>query len=247
VFWDDEVDVLCVGSGAGGLAGAIAAVLAGATVRVAAGQSGRWPAPVDDPETAAYLDALTADVTAPDPAGLDPAGDAPFLTVAEAPTPTRRNPLPTFFGAHLREWNARCLSSPYGLLYTRVTPRPGTAMRAADGRSLDVIDLGAFSGAFTVDGDLAGWIGERARELDITVDPDTVLDRIVFEDGEVLGAELRTPTGPLAVRCRHGLAIAPAGPQQSAPAIGAGSRACLVGQAASRFARLELLDITAAP
>jgi hypothetical protein len=243
VFWDDEVDVLCVGSGAGGLAAAIAAVSAGATVRVAAGQPGRWPAPVDDPETAAYLEALTADVAALDPAGLDPAGDAPFLTVAEAPMPTRRNPLPTFFGAQLREWNARCLSSPYGLMYTRVTPRPGTAMRATDGRLLDVIDLGTF----TADDDLAGWIGERARELDITVDPHVVLDRIVFDEGDVVGAELRTPSGPLAVRCRHGLAIAPAGPQQSAPAIGAGSRACLVGQAASRFARLELLDITAAP
>ena len=72
------------------------------------------------------------------------------------------------------------------------------------------------------------------------------LQRIVFEDGEVVGAVVATPDGPFAVRARHGVSVTPGGPQVSTTTrklLGrdATVRLCLVSRKASRFGRLELV------
>ena len=59
--WDDEVDVLCTGSGVGGLATAIAAVDAGVDVFVADSLG----LDVGDDETNQYFDELSQDLCDP--------------------------------------------------------------------------------------------------------------------------------------------------------------------------------------
>ena len=93
------------------------------------------------------------------------------------------------------------------------------------------------------------WTGSTHRRDDrgIEVHHATSLQRIVFEEGDVVGAVFATPDGPLAVRARHGVTVASGGPQaamaagQPLPVDGATLRVGLVGQTASRFGRLELL------
>jgi hypothetical protein len=92
------------------------------------------------------------------------------------------------------------------------------------------------------------WLTAAASDRDVEVHQATSLERIVFEEGEVVGAEFRTPDGPFAVRARHGITVASGGPQaamvtgQPLPADAETTlRLCLVGQTASRFGRVELL------
>ena len=96
-------------------------------------------------------------------------------------------------------------------------------------------------------GSVYEWLTAQARDRGIGVHPGSSLQRIVFEDGAVLGAVFSTPDGPLAIRARHGVTVATGGPQTSAaaqyqlPTGDTALRVCLVGQTASRFGRVELL------
>ena len=73
------------------------------------------------------------------------------------------------------------------------------------------------------------------------------MQRIVFEDGQVVGAVIATPDGPYAIRARHGVSLAPGGTRVNAAmphellARDATVRLCLVSRTASRFGRLELV------
>jgi hypothetical protein len=90
-------------------------------------------------------------------------------------------------------------------------------------------------------------MADRLRERRIGVHEASLLDRIVFDDGRIVGVMLSTPDGPLAVRARFGVTIASSDPfvEDSdtlfAPSDSAGLQVCLVGQSASRFLRIELL------
>jgi hypothetical protein len=99
---------------------------------------------------------------------------------------------------------------------------------------------------------VADWLSAQLRERDMTVAERTPLTRIVFEDGEAVGAVFATPRGPYTVRARHGLIIAPSGPSAVtgstvyAPEQPGPLQVSLVGQSTSRFGRLELLSTNSA-
>jgi hypothetical protein len=157
-----------------------------------------------------------------------------------------------FVGARLRDWAARCLVSPYGYLYTSVSDFRSTPLRTVDGDSLQVAEIGSITpDPANVGGSVLDWLAAQAVDRGIHVHRATSLERIVFEEGAVVGAEFSTPDGPLAVRARHGVTVGGGGPYaalatgQALPADDAPLRLCLVGQTASRFGRVELL--TSAP
>jgi hypothetical protein len=123
-----------------------------------------------------------------------------------------------------------------------------TTLRTVDGESLEVAEIGSITAdPANVGGSVLDWLTAQARDRHIEIHPATSLQRIVFEEGDVVGAVFTTPDGPLAVRARHGVTVAGGGPQitvpagQPLPADGAALRVCLVGQTASRFGRVELL------
>ena len=261
--WDAEVDVVCTGAGVAGLARSVAVVGMGGEVFVASSRGGartgggsvavrsrvdrlHWlDLNVSDPETIAYFTALSSDLGPLARSARDV--DLPIRVVDNAKPVDTRGPVPPFFGARLRDWAARCLVSPYGYLSTQVADWQSTSLRTLDGESIEVAEIGAIRpDPDNVGGSVMDWLTAQARDRGIEVHHATSLERIVFEEGEVLGAEFMTPGGPLAVRARHGVTVAAGGPL---PAMAAGQpvpadatlRLCLVSQAASRFGRLELL------
>ena len=265
--WDEEVDVVCTGAGLGGLASAIAAVDAGGDVFVATSTRGEGAyahAIADRPQVdhlrhwlgVDVLDSETKEYFAAVSSDLVPlsrwAGEVDVpVRVVDEPTPAElsRHAVEPFVGARLRDWAATCLTSPYGYHYTRASLRGSTTMRSRDGGAIQVIEVGSFeSGALEFQGSaLTDWLGARARDRCIEIHAASPLQRIVFEDGEVVGAVVATPDGPYAVRARHGVAVAPGGPLVSTVtrhellAGHATARLCLVSRTASRFGRLELL------
>jgi FAD binding domain len=263
-MWDAEVDVVCTGAGIAGLAHAVAVLDTGGEVFVA-GSGGdfepggsavavrsrvdrlHWlEVDVPDLETNEYFAALSADLGPLTRSVRDV--DVPIRVVDHAEPVDPRGAVPPFFGARLRDWAARCLVSPYGYLHTRVCEWQSTTLRTVDGESLEVAEIGSITpdpgniGASVLD-----WLTAQARDRRIEVHQATSLQRIVFEDGDVVGAEFATPDGPVAVRARHGVTVAGGGPQatmaagQHLPADDASLRLCLVRQTASRFGRVELL------
>ena len=122
-------------------------------------------------------------------------------------------------------------------------------MRTRGGEAIEVNEVGAFEpGGLEFTGlTLADWLLAQVGERGIEVHAASPLQRIVFEDGRVVGAVFATPAGTFAVRARHGVSVAPGGPHVTtaipAALLGgdATARLCLVSRAASRFGRLELL------
>lgn len=262
--WDEEVDVVTTGSGVAGLAHAIAVVDMGGDVFLADSRSYvrssggsvavrsrvdqlHWlEVNVEDPDTNEYFAALSSD--------LGPltrsAGDValPIRVVGETVPITRRAVVPPFIGSRLRDWAARCLVSPYGYLYTRVSSWGSTTLCTVDGESLQVAEIGSIApDPAHVGGSILDWLTTQARDRSIEAHPAASLQRIVFEEGDVVGAVFSTPDGPLAVRARHGVLVACGGPQagiadeQPLEVDGATLHVCLVAQTASRFGRIELL------
>lgn len=261
-MWDDEVDVVCCGSGFGALAAAVAAADAGLDVHmvrpgtasdarsVTSEPKVSWlGAGISDPETRDYLDALSAD--------LAPVADAEYdtdlivRTVSDWTPVSGRGRIAPFYGARLRDWAQRCLTSPYGVLYTRLADRGTTSMKTRAGDEIQVkllgtLDVESETGAVSVLGD---WLSARLLDKQIDTRDNGTLQRIVFEEGEVLGAVIDTADGPLALRARHGVALATE-PRDAGSASAGGQliepgkplQVGLVGYSASRFSRVELLD-----
>ena len=265
MIWDEEVDVVCTGSGVAGLASAISTVDVGGEVYVAdsSGARGDEPAPirarvdrlhpwlgvdVADSETNDYLAALSSDIGPLSRSRWDV--NVPIRVVPQpVPVEAGRTVAP-FVGARLRDWAARCLASPYGFVYTRVCEwtSTSTTLQTADGEAIEVVEIGSMSPEpGNVGASVYEWLTTQAHDRRIAVHRDNTLQRIVFEDGAVLGAVFTTPDGPRAIRARHGVNVATGGPQTSTdvqyqlPAGETTLRVCLVGQAASRFGRVELL------
>ncbi|KUI24716.1 hypothetical protein AU196_15395 [Mycobacterium sp. IS-1742] len=241
-MWDHEVDVLCVGGVVGALASAVVAADAGVDVLVAASAAGDrgWPADqVEDEQTLAYFAALTDGLaTVPRPTAEVPVRPVRPLTAAE-----RRRAAP-FYGARLRKWTEQCLLSPYALLHTRVTDWRTTTMRTLDNRPVQVKPVGRI--ALPAQGGpvpIATWLEGEARIRDIDVASGARLQRIVFEEGVVVGAVLETGEGPYAVRSRHGVTLAPRVIHREADYERGDDEAevALVSEIGSRFARVELL------
>ncbi len=256
IDWDDVVDIVCIGRGAGALAAAIGAERGGMTVFFAdagtgdgadanslAGRLG-----IADAETIEYLDALTEDVGPLVRCAVP--NQVPVRTV-EGPLErgTGRGRIATFFGSALRDWSDRCLASPYGLLYTDLAHPAMTATYASAGATLEAAVVGTIdveNGELTEG--LDHWLTSRAGQLGIDESSSNMLQRLVFDDaGQVVGAMIETPSGARAIRAKRGVIMATGASTltPTAPTEGledaASVAVALVTRAASRFARLELL------
>ena len=192
-------------------------------------------ADVRDPETNEYFAALSSDLGPLTRSARDV--DLPIRVVDHAEPVDPRGAVAPFVGARLRDWAARCLVSPYGYLYTRVSNWPSTTLRTVDGDSLEVAEIGSITpDPANVSGSVLDWLNAQARDRGIEAHRATSLQRIVFEEGDVVGAVFATPDGPLAVRARHGVTVASGGPlagmaaEQPLPVDGATLRVGLVGQ-----------------
>src|SRR5690606_16478822 len=258
LIWDDEVDVVCVGGGVAALAAAIAAVELGGEVYVAGPAhppadgplpetlTDIWLGPdVTDAETIRYLRALSADLTS-----VTLARDAviPVREVVPPPPFDPRGQVEPFIGSRLRDWAGQCLSSPYGLLHTRVSDRGMDTLHTPQAEIIEVKVVGSWPAGPPPSGaGVAGWLAAQAEDREIDVHRDDRLERVVCEEGEVVGVVLTTGRGPRAVRRRHGATLTPAVPAGDTPAeLGLPHyqheiRIGLVSQTASRFGRLEVL------
>lgn len=268
-MWDLEVDLVCLGGGIGGLAGAIATVDAGAEVIIAdttphlrpdwsaiatrrrVGSMLGWlQHDAVDFETNEYFQALAK--------GLDPLA----RRVGATGVPTRvasewavdERVVETFVGAAVRDWDAQCLGSPYGMLHTSIYGWQATTMRSSDGESIEVVPLGSMDWHDGLDGtDLLEWMDAQVLERDIEVLANSPLQRLVFEEGVIAGVVLATPDGPYAVRTTRGVMVSPRdheplGADRPIEPISADAKqVCLVGRTASRFGRVELVTHTAPP
>lgn len=257
--WDEEVDLVCAGDGTAGLATAIAVADVGGDVYIAG--SAAAPTPGEranrispwlgldsfDEETNDYLAALSSDL-GPLPLRSASDLDVPIRVVSEPSSTQSGRTVAPFVGARLGDWAARCLASPYGYLHSRVSDWHSSTVQASDGDMIAVADIGSIAPA---PGDPSAsvhdWLLAQARDRRIEAHAGSVLQRIVFEEGAVVGAVFTTPEGPLAVRARHGVTVtaggAHVGSASSArlPAGDSALRVCLVSKHASRFGRVELL------
>lgn len=247
--WDDEVDVICTDTAPGGLATAIAAARAGGAVMLASAdpstcETDWFGSPQLDDPTATYLHELTADIeleSLPRPSVDLPVRLASALPAADE---GRKRRIATFDGAHLRDWAMQCIPVRTGYLYTRVTGWDTAARQSDDGGRLAVSEIGAMSpDVDDVGGSVLSWLTAAAEDAGVSVDRSTVLQRLIFEDGVVVGAEFDTEEGVLTVRARHGVLLCRAVGPLVTPTLpqGAEVRVALVGRAASRFGRVELL------
>jgi hypothetical protein len=157
---------------------------------------------VGDDETNRYFGELWQDLRVP--VHREPAVETPIRDdIAPAASITRR--VEPFVGSRLRDWAASCLASPYGFLYSRVRERGAVTMRSSRGESFEVAAIGSIElGPDRPRVNLADWLSAQVRDRGIEVCADSPLPRIVFEDERVRGAVLDTPSGPRAVRARHG-------------------------------------------
>src|SRR6476620_2685133 len=154
-------------------------------------------ADVRDPETNEYFAALSSDLGPLTRSARDV--DAPIRVVDHAEPVDPRGAVPPFFGARLRDWAARCLVSPYGYLHTRVADWQSTTLRTVDGESIEVAEIGSMRpDSANVGGSVMNWLTAQAQDRGIEVHRAASLERIVFEEGDVVGAEFMTPDGPLA-------------------------------------------------
>jgi hypothetical protein len=262
--WDEELDVVCAGSGVAGLASAISVADSGGDVLVVDSfgdpASTESPAPfrarvdrphpwfgveVGDSETNEYFAALSADLGPLSRSTWDV--DVPIRVVHQPVSVGSSRTVAPFVGARLRDWTARCLASPYGYLHTRVCDGQSTTLHTADGEAIEVAEIGSMTpDPGNIGGSVFDWLTVQARDRRIEVYPGT-LQQLVFDEGAVVGAVFTTRDGPLAIRARHGVTVATGGPQINTGAshqLSAGDtalRVCLVGQTASRFGRVELL------
>jgi hypothetical protein len=250
--WDDVADLICTGRGRLGPAVAAAARRAGFDVmfaglpdtaaRDAEHLDGRLG--ITDEETVAYLRALTEDFTAV------PASDSVIPTrVVDGPlrSPRMRGRLDTFHGAALRDWGTACVSSPYGVLYTRVADPQllvsyaGTDGGAFEATVLDSIDLDPERPADS----LEHWLSAVSRSDGRPTSGE--FQRLVFDEGMVVGAVLGSAGGERTVRARHGVLLSLGdGPITGGAQSGdlnprETAEVALVSRPASRFARLEFL------
>jgi hypothetical protein len=258
--WDHEVDLVSIGADVGGLAGAITTVDAGYDVLVANAPTPRMTrgagiATRRRVRTCGWLvteatDAATADYLGEFAAWLP--GSA--YVARDAPVPTRiagavrDGEIEPFIGSRLRDWAGQCLTSPYGVLCSRVFARGPNTMRSADGGTIEVLPIGSIAWRHGMGASaLREWMAGQARDRGVDVLTGTPLERLVFDDGRVVGAVFGTADGPLAVRARRGISLAPAvdygvAGESVAGSVGDQRQVCLVGRTASSFGRVEVVS-----
>ena len=267
MFNSELVDIVCIGSGSAGLAAAIAAADAGLSVFVAeprrrTSQTGAatdpvesWPALLQmhwgadefDGPTAAYLHQLTCDLGPPrrSPApGQLPIGSVESFDDAGVDP---RGTVPPFYGSELAHWARECLTSPYGLMFSRVSPLTMSPMRLEDGTTIRVGFVAEIPFARRSGMTLRQWLRDMAKERGVKIHGSSTIQRLLFNDGQPVGAMVDTPDGIRHVRARRGVLLGTSNTNvddllaMHPASVLRDGRLSLVSRNASRFARMELL------
>lgn len=260
------VDVLCIGSGSAGLAAAIAAADAGLSVFVAEPRRRttptgsvtdaetwatvirrHWGAEEVDEPTAEYLHKLTCDLDPPRRSHAH--GELPIGSVEsfDDVSVDRRGIVPPFYGHEMADWARDCLTSPYGLVFSRLTPVSMSPVRMQDGAMIRAGVIAEIPRARRSGMTLHQWLRDMAKERGVKIHGSSAVSRLVFNDGHPVGAVLETPDGIRDVWARNGVLMGASNStaddllaRYPASVLHEG-RLALVSRSASRFARLELL------
>jgi glycine/D-amino acid oxidase-like deaminating enzyme len=266
MFSSEVVDVVCIGSGSAGLAAAIAAADAGLSVFVAEprrrmSQNGsvtdaeswatviqrHWGVEESDEQTAAYLHELTHDLGAPRRShaqGHLPIGSVESFDDVEV---DRRGVVPPFRGHEMGLWARDCLTSPYGLIFSRLSPLPMSEVHMQDGTTIRAGAIAEVPPARRSGITLRQWLRHMAKERGVKIHGSSAIQRLLFNDGQPVGAVLETPDGIRHVRARQGVLLGTSNSMADdllvryPPSVLRDGRLSLVSRNASRFARLELL------
>lgn len=267
MFNSELVDIVCIGSGSACLAAAIAAADAGQSVLVAeprrrtpqigflAESDESWAAQLQkywganefDGPTTAYLRELTGELG---PARRTHAnGQLPTAAVQsfEEVATDRWAPVPPFYGHALADWARDCLTSPFGLVFSRLSALAMSEMRLQDGTSILASVIADIPSARRTGLTLRQWLRDVAKDRGVKMLGSSAIQRLIFNEGQPVGAMVDTPDGVHHVRARHGVLLGTGNSvsddllaMHPASALHDG-RVSLVSRAASRFARLELL------
>ncbi|GAY14269.1 hypothetical protein [Mycobacterium sp. shizuoka-1] len=239
--WDDVVDVICAGAGPGALAHALYCTDLDLDVELA---DAEFPSAETDPDTAAYLQSMTDDLEP------TPVRDLELAVVRAQPVTVskdRRATIEPFFGSRLRDWSARCVASPFGVIYSQV-PDAMTTLRTQSGETIRAAVLGDYRPETDRPGwEVAEWLREQAGDRGLLDQSGPTLTRLIVEYGRVAGAELATGEGSRLVRARMGVALSIGAVPDSAEwpvasAVPSGAaKVVMVSRTASRFGRVELL------
>jgi len=245
LHWDDVVDTVCAGSGPGVLAYAIRCADLDQDVQLVDAES---PAHISDAATAEFLEALVEDLGPP----TRYASDLELPVTRAEPVPAtnrRRGAVEPFVGGRLRDWSARCLASPFGVIHTDVSEADVTAMRTSAGELIQAAVIGTYRPRPDRPGAaLTDWLAGQARERGIVRSTGVTLRRLIFQYGRVAGVELETASGTRLVRTTAGVALstrpAPAGADwPGQPGLrDVAVKVAVVGRRAGRFGRVELLS-----
>jgi hypothetical protein len=256
--WDDEVDVICIGSEGGVLAAGVVAANAGfdAFLGISDCTAGGGDLATSvsyrggDGQTTKHL------------AGFDYAfGGAarpqtfwPVRAVEDLVPPRahRRGFIEPFFGAALEQWAQRCAAAPNGLVYNRVTKRQMTEIRSTTrGEKVEAAVVGSVELSPALPAlSLTTWLRTQAAEAGLQPDTNVRLVKLIFENDGVVGALIDTQDGVLAVRARENLIIGvgDSPTERTHPLVSATRpvtvHVCLVSKAASRFGELEIVTAT---
>jgi len=267
---NELVDVLCIGAGLAGFAAAVAAADAGQSVFVAEQRrrSSRI-ASVDEPETWAEVirrhwgieevDELTAEYLHKLTCDLDPPrrslanGELPIGSVESFDEATfdPRKPVPPFYGHSMADWAHDCLTSPYGLVFSRLTPVSMTQVQMQDGAMVRASAIAEIPSARRSGMTLRQWVRDMALERGVTIHGAAV-QRLIFSDGHPIGAVIETADGIREVRARGGVLMGTSNSTADDPiarypaSVLREGQLSLVSRSASRFARLELLTTATA-
>ena len=267
------VDILCIGSGSAGLAVGVAGASAGLDVFVAeptrepaaparAAASSveswltvlqrRWGAEEFNSASVNYLEQLTGSLGPPAP--IKASGHLRLDTVetfaAVEVDPTE--PVPPFRGADLATWARDCLTSPFGMIFSRVSPSTLKPVRKVDGTSVNAGLIASVPIAGRRETTVRHWLAELAGETGVKVHQSCSIQRLLFSDGQLVGAVLDTPEGIRTVRARRGVVLGTScatvdDALRMSPIVrGSEIKLCAVGKTASRFSRLEFLLSAAA-
>lgn len=266
MFNSELVDVICIGSGSAGLAAAITAADAGLSVflaeprrrtshngSVADAESWataiqrNWGAEEFDGATADYLHELTADLgPARRPhanSQLPIASVESFQDVGVDP----RRAVPPFRGNEMANWARDCLSSPYGLMFSRLSPLSMSLMRLQGGTEIRAGVVAEIPPARRSGMTLRQWLRDMAKRRGVKIHGSSAIQRLIFSEGHPVGVVLETPDGIRKVRARRGVLLGTSNSvaddllARYPASVSGGGQLSLVSRNASRFARLELL------
>lgn len=266
-FNSELVDIVCIGSGSAGVAAAIAAADAGLSVfvaepsrRLSPSGSGHtdaeswvtviqrhWGVEGFDAPTAAYLHELTHDMGSPRRSharGHLPIGSVESFDDVRI---DRHGAVPPFRGGEMGVWARDCLTSPYGLILSRLSPLPMSAVRMRDGTMIKTCAVAEIPPSHRSGTTLRHWLRDMAKERGVSILRSSAIQGLLFSEGQPVGAVLETPDGIRQVRARSGVLLGTSNSmaddllvRHPASVLREG-RLSLVSRSASRFARLELL------